>query len=225
MKSDYFPALLDERLVFPDPRLAAEEGDFEGLVALGGDLSVERLRLAYRSGIFPWSVDPITWWSPSQRGVIPLDDVCWGRSLLKEVRRRPFQVTINRAFREVVMGCQTQPRPGGWISEEFVDSYTELHKQGHAHSVECWRDAELVGGVYGVQVGGAFAGESMFHRESNASKIALYHLVERLREREFVLFDTQMVTDTTARIGAVEMPRDEYLTRLASVADMDCVFA
>jgi leucyl/phenylalanyl-tRNA--protein transferase len=123
------------------------------------------------------------------------------------------------------MGCQTQPRPGGWISEEFVDSYTELHKQGHAHSVECWRDAELVGGVYGVQVGGAFAGESMFHRESNASKIALYHLVERLREREFVLFDTQMVTDTTARIGAVEMPRDEYLTRLASVADMDCVFA
>lgn len=217
------PVLLDHRMHFPNPRLA----DAEGMVAFGGDLSVDRLLLAYRSGIFPWTVRPITWWSPDPRGIIELDGFHVPRRLAQIIRQRPYEITVDRAFREVMAGCATPtPRRGrSWITPEFIAAYMALHERGHAHSVECWRGEELVGGVYGVHVGGFFAGESMFHRADNASKIALAHLVERLRERGFLLFDVQMVTPATAALGAGEIRRAEYLRRLARAVEAKCRFA
>lgn len=214
--------LLDARLRFPDPRRASADG----LVAIGGDLSVPRLLLAYRSGIFPWTVRPITWWSPDPRAIFELDQFHTPRSLERFLRKCPFEVTENRAFRGVMEGC-AEPAPGreqSWVTPEFLEAYTRLHEQGHAHSVECWRAGELVGGIYGVSVGGLFAGESMFHRASNASKVALCHLVHHLRARGFALFDIQMVTPATQRLGAVEISRSEYLRRLRRAVDLPCSF-
>lgn len=207
------PAVLNHRLWFPDPRRA----DAEGLVAVGGDFSVPRLLLAYRSGIFPWTDDPITWWSPNPRGVIEFDRFHVSRSLARVLRKGVFEVTVNRAFREVMAGC-AEPAPGrgeSWVTPAFIAAYTRLHAQGHAHSVECWQGGKLAGGIYGVAVGGFFAGESMFHRVSDASKVALASLVQRLRGRGFVLFDVQMLTPITRQLGGVELPRVEYLQRLA----------
>lgn len=215
--------LLDHRLHFPDPRRASAEG----LVAIGGDLSVPRLLLAYRSGIFPWTVKPITWWSPDPRAILELDQFHVPRSLAKFMRKKPFEITADRAFRRVMQGC-AEAAPGReqtWVTPEFLDAYTRLHKQGHAHSVECWQAGELVGGIYGVSIGGFFAGESMFHRASNASKVALWHLVERLRERGFALFDIQMVTPATSKLGAVEIPRSEYLRRLQRAVELPRAFS
>ncbi len=217
------PAMLTPRLWFPNPRTAVAEGEFTGLVAVGGDLSIERLLLAYRSGIFPWSVEPITWWSPEERGVFDLDKFHVPRSLARTLRKNPFEITRDRAFRRVMEGCAAREE-GTWIAPEFIDAYTRLHEAGHAHSVECWRSGELVGGIYGVAVGGAFAGESMFHRASDASKVALHHLAQHLRERGFALFDIQMVTDTTAALGAIEISRAEYLRRLKKAVALECVF-
>lgn len=214
------PGILDGRLHFPDPRQA----DGNGLVAVGGDLSVERLRLAYRSGLFPWTANPISWWSPNPRGIFELDHFHVPRSLAKFLRRQTFVVTINHAFRAVMESCATADRKGVWISPEFIDAYTRLHETGDAHSVECWAKDQLVGGIYGVSQGGLFAGESMFHRATNASKVALWHLVERLRERRFALFDIQMVTPATRQFGAIEISRDEYLRRVAKAVEMDCSF-
>ncbi len=197
----------------------------QGLVAIGGDLSPGRLLLAYRSGIFPWTVRPVTWWSPDPRAIFELDRFHVPRTVAKVVRRGAFELTVNRAFREVMEGCATARRHGNWISREFVAAYTRLHSLGHAHSVECWEDGVLAGGIYGVAVGGLFAGESMFHRVSNASKVALVTLAGRLRERGFALFDIQMVTDTTAGFGAVEVSRDDYLRRLSAAVKLDCKFA
>ena len=208
------PVVLDQRLRFPDPRLA----DDEGLVALGGDLSVARLLLAYRSGIFPWTIDPLTWWSPNPRAVLELKDFHVPRSLRRVLHKTPFSITHDRAFRAVMEGC-ADPAPGRretWISPEFIAAYCELHRQGHAHSLECWEADQLVGGIYGISIGHFFAGESMFHRVSNASKIALYYLVEYLRQREYLLFDIQMLTPITAQLGGVNLPRTEYLRRLAA---------
>ena len=171
--------ILDQRLRFPDPRLA----DAEGLVAIGGDLSVERLLLAYRSGVFPWTADPVTWWSPDPRAIFELDRVHVPHSLAKLLRKGVIEVTIDRAFRQVMEGC-AEPAPGRrstWITPEFLEGYTQLHEQGHAHSLECWQGERLVGGIYGVAIGGFFAGESMFHRVSNASKVALFRLLEHLQ--------------------------------------------
>lgn len=210
------PTFLDGRIEFPDPRDAVKRGPHAGLVAVGGDLSVPRLLLAYRSGLFPWTADPVTWWSPDPRGIIELDAFHVSRSLARTLRKGVFEITFNRAFREVITACAKTRRPGGWISSEFISAYTVLHEAGHAHSVECWRAGELVGGVYGVAVGGCFAGESMFHRADDASKVALFHLVSRLKERGFVLFDTQMVTPVTAQLGAVEISRAKFLARLAA---------
>jgi len=215
-------AVLDQRLSFPDPRAA----DAEGLVAIGGDLSAPRLLLAYRSGIFPWTANPITWWSPDPRAVFELEQFRVPRSLARFMRRRPHEITVNRAFGRVMEDCAA-PAPGRgqtWVTPEFIAAYTRLHELGHAHSVECWRGGELVGGIYGVSVGGLFAGESMFHRSDNASKIALARLVERLRERSFALFDIQMLTPVTRALGAVEIPREAYLLRLESAAQLDCAF-
>ena len=215
-------ALLDQRLRFPDPRTA----DAEGLVAVGGDLSVRRLLLAYRSGIFPWTVGPVSWWSPDPRAVFELDGFHVSRSLAKVIRRGVFKVTRDRAFRAVMQGCAApaRGRRSTWISPEFIEAYTDLHEQGHAHSLECWQGRELAGGVYGVAIGGFFAGESMFHRASNASKVALFHLIEHLRRQGFVLFDIQMLTPATEQLGAVTIPREEYLTRLAEAVRKSCSF-
>lgn len=217
-----FPVLLGWRLEFPDPRRAGRGG----LVAVGGDLSVARLRLAYRSGLFPWTADPVSWWSPDPRGIIEIGSFQPSRRMAQIIRQGRFDVTFNRAFHAVITACSAPAsgREHSWITGEFTSAYTALHEAGDAHSVECWRGGELVGGVYGVSAGGLFAGESMFHREDNASKVALAHLVGRLRERGFALFDVQMVTPATAALGAVKVPRDEYLRRLAEAVRRDCSF-
>jgi len=207
---------------FPDPRKA----DAEGLVAVGGDFSRARLLDAYRKGIFPWTVNPITWWSPDPRGIIELDRLHISESLAKTLRRNKFTMTIDRAFRQVMEGCAAVApgREETWISKEFIEGYTALHEAGHAHSVECWHKDELAGGIYGVSVGGFFAGESMFHRVSDASKVALVHLVGHLKERGFTLFDIQTITPTTKGLGAMEVSRNDYLRRLAVAVTMECSF-
>ena len=217
------PTILDSRLAFPDPRRANKDG----LVAFGGDLSVERLRLAYRSGIFPWTVNPITWWSPDSRGIFELENFHVPRRLAQIIRQQPYEVSRDRAFRQVMEACAAPARGRGktWITPEFIAAYTALHEAGHAHSVECWEGKKLVGGIYGVSVGGLFAGESMFHRADNASKIALVHLIEHLRARGFALFDLQMVTPATEALGAVAIPRAEYLRRLAKAVSLPCEFS
>jgi leucyl/phenylalanyl-tRNA---protein transferase len=216
------PSLLDQRLRFPDPCTA----DDHGLVAIGGDLSVERLRLAYRSGIFPWTVNPISWWSPDPRGIFEWEQFHVPHSLAKFMRKQPFQITKDRAFRQVMEACAAPApgREGVWITPEFIEAYTRLHEAGEAHSVECWRAGELVGGIYGVCSGGLFAGESMFHRATNASKVALCHLIAHLQERSFALFDIQMITPATRQLGAVEVSRSQYLKRLALAVVKNCTF-
>lgn len=215
-------AVLNQALKFPDPRLA----NAKGLVALGGDFSVERLLLAYRTGIFPWTVSPISWWSPDPRAVLELDKLHIGESLRKVLRKEIFHVTVDTAFAQVIQNCATRApgRAETWITEEFIQAYTRLHERGHAHSLECWRNGELVGGIYGVAIGGLFAGESMFHHASNASKVALCHLVDRLRQRGFALFDIQMLTSVTKQMGGVAIPRDEYLQRLDKALRVTCEF-
>lgn len=218
------PVLLDDRLWFPDANDAVKRGPHAGLVAVGGDMSVPRLLLAYRSGLFPWTATPETWWSPDPRGIIELDHFHVSRSLSRTLRKGKFDVTFDRAFCEVITACAKTRRPGGWITPEFIEAYTALHQAGHAHSVECWQAGKLVGGVYGVAVGGLFAGESMFHRADDASKAALFHLVGRLRERGFTLFDTQMVTPITKQLGAQEISRVNYLRRLAEAVAVEARF-
>src|SRR6267154_69222 len=207
------PILLDQRMVFSSPLRA----NAEGLVAIGGDLSVQRLLLAYRSGSFPWTDKPITWWSPDPRAIFELDQFHVSHSLAKIIRKGVFHITIDRAFSDVMKACaaSTPGRRTTWITREFLKAYTQLHEQGHAHSLECWQDDKLVGGIYGVAIGGFFAGESMFHRVSNASKIALYHLIEHLCRRNFTLFDIQMLTAITSSLGAIQISRAEYLKRLS----------
>jgi leucyl/phenylalanyl-tRNA--protein transferase len=213
---------LGSEIRFPDP----ESASAEGMVAEGGDLTVERLLAAYRRGIFPWTVNPITWWSPDPRGIIELENFHISQSLAKAIRRQALKVTRNTAFQQVVQACAAPgpKRRSTWITKEFIEAYTALHAQGHAHSVECWENGQLVGGVYGVAIGGLFAGESMFHFVDNASKIALHHLVQHLRQRQFPLFDIQMVTSATQPLGARAISRHEYLQRLATAVGQDCVF-
>ena len=214
---------LDKRPVFPNPR----DAEPSGLVAVGGDLSVARLVAAYRSGIFPWTASPITWWSPDPRGVLDINDLHISRSLQRTLRQKQFKVTFDQDFGAVIAGCAAAPREEGatWISPAFRKAYLELHRSGAAHSVEVWNGSDLVGGVYGVLIGGFFAGESMFHRQSDASKVGLVRLVEWLRSRGVVLFDTQMVTPVTASLGAREIPRADYLTRLRQAIDLPVTFA
>lgn len=215
-------AVLSQALKFPHPRQA----DAQGLVAIGGDFSVERLLLAYRSGIFPWTVSPISWWSPDPRAILELEKLHVGESLKKVLRKSIFRVTIDHAFADVIKQCAARAPGRGetWITQEFIEAYTRLHERGHAHSLECWSDAELVGGIYGVAIGGFFAGESMFHRVSNASKVALWQLVQHLRTREFKLFDIQMLTPVTKQMGGVTIPREEYLARLGEAVEANVCF-
>ncbi len=216
------PIRLGPAIWFPDP----ESVDAQDLVAVGGDLTAERLLAAYRQGLFPWTANPITWWSPDPRGIFELDQFHVSASLAKTIRHRPYEITLDQAFREVMQGCAA-PAPGrerSWITEEFITAYTRLHEAGQAHSVECWSQGQLAGGIYGVSVGGLFAGESMFHRADNASKLALHHLVQHLRAKGFRLFDLQMVTPITRTLGATEISRREYLARLAEAVTITCSF-
>jgi leucyl/phenylalanyl-tRNA--protein transferase len=216
------PAILTSRLEFPDPRLADEEG----LVAVGGDLSVPRLLLAYRTGIFPWTVKPITWWSPDPRAIFELNAFHLSRSFVRILRKQRFEVTIDRAFPEVIKGCAAPAggRRTTWITPEFHAAYGRLHSEGHAHSVECWEEGKLAGGIYGVAIGAFFAGESMFHRVSEGSKVALYFLMEHLRSRDYKLFDIQMLTPITERLGGTTISREKYLRRLAEAVSTPSVF-
>jgi leucyl/phenylalanyl-tRNA--protein transferase len=214
--------VLDRALQFPNPRLA----NSKGLIAIGGDLSVDRLLLAYRTGIFPWTISPISWWSPDPRGVLEFDNLHVPASLKKILRKGVFEITIDRAFSQVIQSCAapTPERSETWITTEFIKAYSDLHEQGHAHSLECWQNGELAGGIYGVAIGGFFAGESMFHRASNASKVALCHLVEHLRARQFALFDIQMLTPVTKQMGGAPIPREKYLERLEKAIHLPCRF-
>jgi leucyl/phenylalanyl-tRNA--protein transferase len=186
-----------------------------GCVAIGGDLRVERLLYAYRHGIFPWfdEGDPVLWWSPDPRAIFELDGLHIARRLERTIRSGRFTVTINRDFGGVIRGCADRDE-GTWITPDVIAAYEEMHRLGHAHSVEVWRGSELAGGLYGVAEAGLFAGESMFTRIRDASKVALALLVARLRERGFQLFDIQFRTDHTTGLGAIEIPRAEYLKRL-----------
>jgi leucyl/phenylalanyl-tRNA--protein transferase len=192
--------------------------DANGLVAMGGDLQPDTLLRAYRNGVFPWydASMPICWWSPDPRAIIPLDALHVSRRLARTIRSGRFEITANRDFGGVIRGCTLNREDGTWLIPEMIEAYERLHQLGHAHSVEVWSDGELAGGVYGVAVGGFFSAESMFHRRTDASKVALCGLVERLVQLEFELLDIQFVTPHTARMGATEIPREDYLARLAS---------
>ncbi len=192
-----------------------------GLLAAGGDLRPERLIDAYRLGIFPWSADdqPMLWWSPDPRMVLFVDELRVTRSLRRRIRAGHFAVSADAAFREVLAGC-ADPRPdadGTWITEAVAGAYLELHRRGHAHSIESWDGDALVGGLYGVAIGRMFYGESMFARESDASKVALAFLVRQLARWRFEMIDCQMSTSHLSSLGAREIPRHEFLTRLQTL--------
>jgi leucyl/phenylalanyl-tRNA--protein transferase len=203
--------------IFPDPRHAMREG----LLAWGGDLHPDRLLTAYRRGIFPWynPGDPILWWSPDPRFVLYPDDLKISRSLRKTLRRRRYRVALDRRFDAVVRHCASVPRPGQegtWILPEVIEAYGRLHERGFAHSIEVLDEAGvLIGGLYGVSVGSAFFGESMFSLRPDASKIALAHLVALCKMWDFDMIDAQIPSQHLARLGAVEVPRDRFLDELA----------
>lgn len=213
---------IPEQLVFPSPGLA-EPG---GLLGVGGDLRPDRLLLGYANGIFPWYSDgqPILWFSPDPRFVLVPETLHVGRSLRKRVRRRDYRITLDTAFEKVIEGCRAAWRPGQsgtWITEDMEAAYIRLHRLGFAHSVEAWKGDELVGGLYGVALGGLYSGESMFATAPDASKVAFVWLAHQLRDWGFRLIDCQVYTDHLARFGAVEIPRDEYLGRIASLVRED----
>ena len=202
---------------FPDVERALRDPD--GLLAIGGDLSPDRVLDAYRQGIFPWysQGQPILWWSPDPRCVLELDALKISASLRKSLRKRPFRVTFNQAFAAVIKACG-QPRRAGpdtWITPEVLRAYTALNKAGHAVSVECWKGKHLVGGLYGLAIGRVFFGESMFSRATDASKVALVHLVHEMRLRDFRLLDCQVHSQHLQSLGATLMPRRLFSSLLA----------
>jgi leucyl/phenylalanyl-tRNA--protein transferase len=190
-------------------------------------IPADALLNAYTSGWFPMAVAPgeIRWYSPDPRGIIPLDTFHVPSRLARTLRKHAFEIRVNTAFAEVIAACAARDDDeGNWIDAEIIESYRALHARGFAHSLETWRDGRLVGGLYGVSIGGAFFGESMFHRETDASKAALVALVERLRGRGFVLLDTQWVTDHLLQFGAVEITRRRYLTLLDQALEVRASF-
>lgn len=212
---------------FPSPELA----DADGLLRLGGRLDVDWLLAAYRRGIFPWPFvhrghEILAWFSPDPRAVLELDSLHVSRRLRRTIRSGRFEVTADRAFPAVIDACAGPRRgdPGTWITRDLRDAYVDLHAAGHAHSVEAWRDGQLVGGVYGVSLGGSFSGESMFHREPDASKVALAALVAHLRARGFTLFDVQQETAHSVRMGATAIPRSAFLRRVRRAVEEDVTF-
>ena len=189
-------------------------------------IPINTLLSAYRTGYFPMAVGGrVGWFSPDQRGILPLEGFHTPKRLQRVRRQRHFDVTVNRAFGEVIAACAARPEDGGnWIDDEIIESYTAFHAAGFAHSVEAWQDERLVGGLYGVSLNAAFFGESMFHRVTDASKVALCALVDRLRERGYRLLDIQWLTPHLARLGAIEVPRRRYLELVAEAMQHECVF-
>ena len=197
---------------FPD----VTEADRDGILAVGGDLSPERLLLAYQSGIFPWfdSDDPILWWAPHQRMVLFPDELVASKSMRSILRKEIFSVTFNKDFRSVISNCSQIRRNGQrgtWITSEMIEAYVKLHELGFAKSVEVWQNNELVGGLYGIDLGHVFCGESMFSKVSNASKVAFITLVENLKIRKYKLIDCQVHNDHLESLGAREIEREEFM--------------
>jgi leucyl/phenylalanyl-tRNA--protein transferase len=226
---EYEPLPADVRLssprYFPPPTATTPDG----LLCVGGRLSPEWLLDAYRHGIFPWPMwedEPVAWWSPDPRAIFELDGLHISRRLQRTLRQAKFRVTHDRDFAGVIDGCATAgDRKGNtWLTAAMITAYSRLHELGHAHTVEAWLDDELVGGTYGVAIGGLFAAESMFHRERDASKVALVYLVGHLRERGYRLFDIQQLTPHSASLGAKEISRIDYLRRLSEVVDLPVTF-
>ncbi len=212
---------LDRAYVFPPVDAALDEPN--GLLAAGGDLAPGRLLAAYRLGIFPWfgDEDPILWWSPDPRMVLFPERLRVSRSLRKSLRRDDYEIRVDTSFEAVMHAC-AEPRPGQpgtWITRRMTDAYCTLHRQGYAHSIETWRDGRLVGGLYGVALGRAFFGESMFARTTDASKLALVHLVRQIERWGFGLIDCQMRTDHLASLGACEIARSEFSARLQQLVN------
>lgn len=208
---------LTDELWFPPFEFATRDG----LLAVGGDLSVDRLLLAYRSGIFPWysEGEPILWWSPDPRMVLFPKRFKVSKSLLRIIQKNEFSITFNTAFADVIRKCAAIEREGQadtWITNDMVDVYQKLHELGHAHSVEVWRDDKLVGGLYGIDLPEqkVFCGESMFSKESNASKVAFYYLIKKLKAEEYTIIDCQVHTRHLESLGAEEIPRTEFLNYL-----------
>ncbi len=213
---------LSDELVFPDPTLAEPDG----LLAVGGDLSPQRLLLAYANGIFPWYSEgrPLLWWAPDPRFVLDPADLHVGRSLRKAMRHRGYRITLDTAFAEVIRACAEVPRPdqdGTWITADMRAAYEHLHDLGFAHSVEAWAGDRLVGGLYGVSLGAGFFGESMFARAADASKIAFVRLIEQLRDWGFSVVDCQVGTEHLQRFGARYMPSHEFREELAQSLEAD----
>ncbi|MEO6977434.1 MAG: leucyl/phenylalanyl-tRNA--protein transferase [Mucilaginibacter sp.] len=207
---------LDERLLFPDPALAEDDG----LLAIGGDLSIERLLLAYQNGIFPWysEDEPILWFSPHERFVLYPDELKISKSMQRVLKSGRFYITINKAFEQIIAACSKAPRPGQdgtWITADMQVAYISLNKKGHAHSVEVWEDDELVGGLYGVPVNNVFCGESMFSNISNASKAALIYLCQT---GQYNLIDCQVYTPHLESMGARMISREEYVAALENTS-------
>ena len=207
---------LTDALLFPSP----EQASAEGIVAVGGDLQPERVMLAYRKGIFPWfeSDDFLLWWSPDPRMVLFPDRLKVSKSMRTVLRKKQFEVTFNKAFDQVVDACAKVKRfgqNGTWITPGLMEVYSTLHTQGHAHSVEVWEEGSLVGGLYGIDLGTVFCGESMFSKSSNASKVALIFLVKELKKNKYELIDCQVPTQHLASMGAEPISRTEFLTFLS----------
>ncbi len=210
---------IDDSLAFPPPHLA----DDNGLLAVGGDLSPQRLLLAYSCGIFPWygADDPIMWWSPDPRCVLAPAQVHISRSLAKTIRRGEFSVTFDRCFERCMHQCAQsgyRAAEGTWISAEIITAFTTLHRLGYAHSVECWYGDELAGGLYGLALGRCFCGESMFHHRSNASKVAFAALAQHLHQRDYLLIDCQLPTAHLHSLGGYDLARRDFLARLERCA-------
>lgn len=206
---------LGEEIIFPP----VDSSEPDGLLAFGGDLSPERLLTAYSSGIFPWynPDDPILWWSPNPRPVFVDAKMKISKSLHQIINRKTYSVSFDKAFESVLMYCSSVPRvgqDGTWLTDEMKKAYIKLHQLGYCHSVETWLDGKLVGGLYGVAIGKAFVGESMFHLADNASKVAFFHLSELLMKWNFHFIDGQVSTPHLLSLGAVETPRNEYISQL-----------
>ena len=218
----------------PNGRVAAIDGDCDfpplkqalaepnGLIAIGGDLSFERLLSAYRQGIFPWFSDgePIMWWSPNPRMVLYPNELKISNSLKKTLKNCPFEIRFNSAFHQVMSACSNTARagqPGTWITADIIEAYCRLHAAGYAMSAECWLDNKLVGGCYGVKIGHMFYGESMFHHVTDASKVAFVSLVKKLKDQGVGLIDCQMKTAHLTSFGAKEISRDDFISQLSAL--------
>jgi leucyl/phenylalanyl-tRNA--protein transferase len=203
---------LSQELFFP----AVSTTHSSGIIALGGDLSPERLKLAYKSGIFPWFEDgePITWWSPNPRMVLFLDELVVTKSMRTIIKRKLFTITFNQNFRAVIANCQQVKREGQngtWITNDMIEAYCKLNEMGIAKSIEVWQNEDLVGGLYGIDLGHVFCGESMFSKVSNASKVAFISLVKQLEEQKYALLDCQVYNDHLESLGCREIPREEFM--------------